>query len=146
MSGQVLHTRRKAGSGGAVSYARTFRFSLSALCLVAVVLLTGCHDENHITVEPGQLVGCWQVTGTQEYWRYRSDYSGVTWDESEDISEEESNLTYTWTINGDELTHVFSGEMGNQAVPKVYTVTSISANAMEWKDIYGMTKTFNKVN
>ena len=98
------------------------------------------------TMEPGQLVGCWQVTGTQEYWRYRSDYSGVTWDESEDISEEESNLTYTWTINGDELTHVFSGEMGNQAVPKVYTVTSISANAMEWKDIYGMTKTFNKVN
>ena len=55
------------------------------------------------------------------------------------MSEEESNLTYEWTINGDELTHVFHGSRGNQAVPKVYTVTSISSSQMEWEDIYGQT-------
>ena len=93
----------------------------------------------HITVEPYQIEGLWQKIGTQEFWRYRVDGTGVTWDESEDVSEEESNLTYEWTINGDELTHVFHGSLGNQAVPKVYTVTSISSSQMEWEDIYGQT-------
>lgn len=104
------------------------------------LLATSCNDERvHITVEPYQIEGLWQKIGTQEFWRYRVDGTGVTWDESEDVSEEESNLTYEWTINGDELTHVFHGSLGNQAVPKVYTVTSISSSQMEWEDIYGQT-------
>ena len=61
------------------------------------------------------------------------------------MTEEESNLTYTWTINGDVLTHVFTGAMANQAVPKVYTITAINDASMTWEDDYGMSYTLIKV-
>jgi hypothetical protein len=71
----------------------------------------------------------------------------VTWDESEDISESESNLRFTWEIaNDDELRMVSSGEMGNQFVPKNYTVTEISSTTMKWEDAFGLTYTLNKVS
>ena len=107
------------------------------------LLATSCIDE-HTTVESYQLHGLWQKFSTQEYWRYRADGTGVTWDESEDVSEEESNLTFEWSINGDELTHIFRGSLGNQAVPKVYTITSISSTQMKWEDDYGQTYTLIK--
>ena len=113
------------------------------------LLLTSCslfeHD-NHITVSDDQLYGCWVKDGSQEYWRYRDDGSGVTWDEAEDITEQESNLTYTWTVRGDELTHIFRGEMGNQAVPKVYTITAITYSTMNWEDDFGITHSFTKTD
>lgn len=126
---------------------KTGRITLSAVA-VATMLFSSCFlfdKETHLDVAPGQLYGCWQKEATQEYWRYRADSTGVTWDESEDISEEESNLVYTWTINGDVLTHVFTGLQENQAVPKVYTVAAIDGTGMEWKDDYGMTYKYIKV-
>lgn len=113
-----------------------------------LLLLSGCslfEKETHITVEEGQLYGKWREGATQVYWRYEEDGTGVTWDEGEDVHEEESNLTYTWTVRGDVLTHVFSGAQGNQAVPKVYTITEVDEGHMVWKDDYGMTKTLSKV-
>jgi len=115
--------------------------------MAAALLTTSCslfEKENHIHVDEGQLYGKWREGTTQIYWRYVSDGTGVTWDEGEDISEEESNLTYNWTVNGDVLTHVFPGAQDNQAVPKVYTITAIDASRMEWKDDYGMTKTLSR--
>ncbi len=115
--------------------------SLALLALLAA----GCHEtETHITVEPEQLVGRWLLDGSQEYWRYRDDYTGVTWDESEGKTEETSNLTFEWTINGDRLMHVFRGEQGNQAVPKVYTVKAINSTTMRWEDDYKMEYNFTK--
>ena len=96
-------------------------------------------SEIHINVNDDELVGLWQKENSQEYWRYNEDYSGVTWDEAEDITEEESNLVYTWSVtDGDVLRHVFTGAEANQAVPKVYTVKEISSVAMTWEDDYGM--------
>ena len=102
-----------------------------------MLLFAGCslfENDNHITVGEDQLYGCWVKAGTQEYWRYRDDGRGVTWDEADDISEEESNLTFTWTVRQDELTHIFRGEMDNQAVPKVYTIKAINNSSMDWED------------
>lgn len=113
------------------------------------MLVSGCSwfdKETHIHVDEDQLYGKWQEGTSQTYWRYLSGGEGVTWDESEGISEEESNLTYSWTLREDVLTHVFTGAQENQAVPKVYTITSIDNSSMEWKDDYGMTKTLVKVN
>lgn len=122
---------------------------LLAVCLVAAMAfaLASCHEEEvHIVVNPDQLVGCWVKNGTQEYWRYLSDSTGVTWDEAEDVSEEESNLRFEWSVSGDVLTHIFHGEQGNQAVPKVYTVKGISPSSMSWEDDYGQQYTLIKVN
>ncbi len=110
--------------------------------------LAGCKKRVvHINVSEGQVVGVWVKNNTREYWRFDSDNTGVTWDESEDISESESNLRFTWEIaNEDELRMVSSGEMGNQFVPKNYTVTEISSTTMKWEDLYGLTSTLNKVS
>ena len=127
----------------------TKRHSLHLLLVAAsTLLLSSCnlftHEETHINVDPAMLTGKWQQDGSQVFWRYVADGTGVTWDESEDITEEESNLTFEWTINGDRLTHVFRGEQGNQAVPKVYTVKEISSSAMRWMDDYKMEYNFTK--
>lgn len=113
----------------------------------ACAMLAGAcgHTEVHINVSDDQLEGVWQKSGTEEYWRYVVDgHTGVTWDLSEDISEEESNLVFTWSVNGDVLRHVFTGAENNQAVPKVYTVKEISSTSMTWVDDYGMTHKFTK--
>lgn len=102
-------------------------------------------SEVHINVSDDQLEGLWQKNDTQEYWRYVVDgHTGVTWDLAEDITEEESNLTFTWSVNGDVLRHTFTGAQNNQAIPKVYTVKEISSTAMTWTDDYGITHKFTK--
>lgn len=108
-------------------------FVLAAGCLT----LGGCLKDFFMIVNPDDLTGRWVVEGTQEYWRFNGDGSGVTWDESEDISEWESNLTFEWSLEMSELTCVFHGANENQAVPKVYTIREITADSMEWEDIYG---------
>lgn len=117
-----------------------------ALLAALVCLVAACGDkENHISVNPSQVEGLWVKSGTEEYWRYNADYSGVTWDESDSIFEQESNLTYRWSLQQDVLTHVFSGAQGNQAVPKVYTITEISSSLMRWEDDYGLSYTLKKI-
>lgn len=120
------------------------------LALIAVVvgamMLTGCYkDDEEVAVDESQLVGLWVKSGSQEYWRYRTDHTGITWDKAENISEEESNLAYRWSVSGAVLTHTFTGAEGNQAVPKVYTITGISSQSMQWEDDYGMSYRLSKV-
>lgn len=110
-------------------------FVLSMGCFV----LNGCGKDFVLDVNADDLTGRWVVEGTREYWRFRSDGRGVTWDEGEDISEEESNLRFEWTLDRDELTCIFRGENENQAVPKVYRIREISSSDMMWEDIYGRT-------
>lgn len=108
---------------------------LSAGCFA----LGGCVKDTFLDVNPDDLTGRWVVEGTQEYWRFKSDGNGVTWDESEDISEWESNLTFEWSLDRDELTCVFHGANENQAVPKVYTIRELAEGRMTWEDVYGRT-------
>ena len=66
--------------------------------------LAGCHKEDtHIDVNKSQVLGTWVKVGTQEYWRYQSGGSGATWDESEDIGGDETNLTFSWTLDGSNI-------------------------------------------
>ena len=107
--------------------------------------LGSCTDDPVLDVNPDDLTGRWVVEGTQEYWRFRNDGTGVTWDESEDIYENESNLRFEWTLDRDELTCVFRGDNKNQAVPKVYRIREITISSMKWEDIYGRTMRFRKM-
>jgi len=124
---------------------KTRRFAFAAIALLAM-LFAACNKDTHIHVDESQLVGRWVKSGTQEYWRYNTDRTGVTWDESEDITEEESNLTYTWSIDEDVLTHIFRGAMDNQAVPKVYTIKEITSTTMRREDDYGLSYTLIKAD
>lgn len=114
---------------------------------LATLAMAACGEkEIPLVVTSDQVVGCWVKNATQEYWRYLDDGTGVTWDESEDMTEEESNLRFEWSVSGDQLTHIFRGEQGNQAVPKLYTVKGISPSAMSWEDDYGQSYTLIRVN
>ena len=121
-----------------------FRLAVMSVLLAGFFLQSGCGKDIVLDVNPDDLSGKWVVENTQEYWRFRSNGTGVTWDESEDISEEESNLKFEWTLDRDELTCVFRGENENQAVPKVYYIREISSSAMKWEDYYGRTTSFVK--
>ncbi len=114
--------------------------------MLFVPLFAACFPaEKHIDVDPQMLHGKWLKVGTQEYWRYYDSGEGATWDESEGKTEATTNLTYTWDLAQDELTHWFRGEQGNQMVPKVYTIKEITSNSMRWRDAYGISSTFTKV-
>ncbi|MBP5678101.1 MAG: hypothetical protein J6W88_06365 [Bacteroidales bacterium] len=113
--------------------------------VLMALAVCACQKDEHINVNPSDLVGKWQRTGTEEYWRINAANDGVTWDESQDISEEESNLTFTWDLDQDEITCLFSGLVENKVVPKVYTIRSISGNNMTWRDEYGLSMSFVRV-
>ncbi len=115
------------------------------MLLPAVGFFVGCSDDPVLDVNSDDLVGKWVVENTQEYWRFRGGGTGVTWDESEDISEEESNLKFEWSLDRDELTCVFRGANENQAVPKVYRIREITASSMKWENIYGQTTRLKKL-
>ena len=117
------------------------------LAILFAPLFAACFGEDtHIDVDPSQIHGKWIKVGSQEYWRYYASGNGATWDESEGKTEETTNLTYTWQLDRDELTHWFRGEQENQMVPKVYTIKEITSISMKWKDNYGITSTYTKVD
>lgn len=100
---------------------------------------------HRIDVNPDDLTGRWVVEGTQEFWHFRNGGTGVTWDESEDISEEESDLQFEWTLNRDELTCVWRDENENRTVPKVYRICEITTSSMKWENIFGQTTKLKKI-
>ena len=95
------------------------------------------------------LIGKWVLTsnGTTgtEYWRYDADFSGATWDTADDVSEDEGQA-FTWTLDGDQLTQIHKFESSGAVVPKVYTITALTASKLVYKDNYSQTFQFTKVN
>lgn len=122
------------------------------------LLLVSCfkhREDERLVVSPEQVTGLWvKDSNPYEYWRFRSDLTGITWDETPDpetgepeMTEDLSNLGYTWKIeNGDVLMFSFPGAMENQDVPKYYYIKEISATTMKWEDEYGLTYTLIKRN
>ena len=120
--------------------------SLIALLLLAVVplLFVGCTPEvEPLVVNDSLLVGKWvKESKPQEYWRYDAEYTGETWDESEDVQEGEG-IKFNWSTEEDQLRLDFYGEMG-QHVYYDYTVVTQTESRLEWKDIYGNKQVFLK--
>lgn len=89
------------------------------------------------------IVGKW-VSGT-EYYRYDSDGTGITWDTSDDVSEEEGQL-YKWEYNSDDnsLTLMHQMEMGG-VIPKYYTLQKLTDNELVYKDKYNDISSFVRV-
>ena len=135
------------------------KFITILMVSAAVALLTvSCikhRDDDRLVVSSEQVTGLWtKVNNPYEYWRFNSDLTGITWDETPDpetgepeMTEELSNLGYTWNIeNGDVLMFSFPGAMENQDVPKYYYITEITTSTMKWEDEVGFTYTLRKVN
>jgi hypothetical protein len=89
------------------------------------------------------LLGKWQ-SGTL-YYKYAFDGSGTTWDEADDVKEDEAQ-SFTWALVQSELTHIHIMEIGVTVVTKVYTVTELTSSSLKYKDSFGKTFSFVKVD
>lgn len=127
---------------------------LTNYILVIVLVAIGfssCTPDNDIYDET-LLLGKWEREyfdkdlnqQVKEYYRYDSNKKGVTWVPSEDITEEEAQA-FTWSLVKSELTHIHIMESGSAGVPKVYTVTELSASTLRYKDGFKNTFTYIKV-
>lgn len=105
-------------------------------------LIVSCIEDLPTTFDENLLYGKWQ-SGTLFY-KYISDGSGTTWDTADDVQEAEGQA-FTWTLVEAELTHIYVLEIGG-SVPKVYTVTKLTATSLVYEDDYGTSYSFTKVN
>ncbi|MCH4895731.1 hypothetical protein E0494_03325 [Marinilabiliaceae bacterium JC040] len=114
-----------------------------ALCFVSIILLsTSCTKEEDKDFDQQLLLGKWQE-GTL-YERYDVGGTGATWDTADDVKESEAQ-PFTWTLKKDQLGQVHLMQNGTK-VPKTYTVTELSATTLSYKDDFGKSYTFKKVN
>ena len=124
------------------------------LCLIVALSFSACGD---ITTEndydTSMLYGKWQEgTVFEQYYSSNIERvlangdtvqaNGTTWDESDDVSEDEAQL-FNWTLTGSTLKHEHVGTF--VMVPKVYTVTSLTSSELVYEDDYGTAHHFSKV-
>lgn len=132
------------------------RLSVLLISLVvgfSVFLFSSCGEDDGGN-KSKLIVGKWlqsnvdPASTSRIYWRYRDNGTGVTWDENLDtlyyVGENESNMTYTWSIYDDVLTHTLRGEEGNVFVQKIYTIKEVGSEKMVWEDRYGEEITLRK--
>ena len=115
---------------------------MASVALMALLTFLSCkHDPSF---DMSLIIGKW-VSGT-EYWRYDNDSTGVTWDEGDDVHEDEAQ-PFTWSFDDETntLTHVHQMEMGG-VVPKSYTMTQLDDTKLEYRDRFGQTYSFERVN
>jgi len=121
------------------------RFALIFVSIAATVLsMTSCSsddDDVNPNFDESLIIGKWK-SGTL-YERYDLDYSGATWDTADDVTEAEAQ-NFTWTITKDQLEQIHIIENGGK-VPKVYTITNLTATTLVYEDAYGKSKSFSKI-
>lgn len=124
---------------------KNFKSILIAIFAFSAIILsfTSCSPDTDIEFDETLLYGKWQENDTQNFEVYKEDGTGYTWDEADDVTEAEAQH-FTWTLKGENLTHIHIMEMGAN-IPKVYTVTKLSATELAYKDDYGKIHTFSKI-
>jgi hypothetical protein len=110
------------------------------------LLFSSCTKED-ISFDETLLYGKWvSTTGLHSgsvYYKYLSDGTGGTWDEADNVFESEAQ-GFTWTLVKSDLTqiHLIGG---TPQVPKVYTVTELTATSLKYHDDFGVSSSFSKV-
>ena len=125
--------------------------SLAIIAVTAIIVsMSSCAPDTDIEFEKTLLHGKWQeinivdniIDTTLNFEVYNADGTGYTWDEADDVTENEAQ-PFTWTLEGDALTHIHIMEMSAN-IPKIYTVTKLTATELAYEDDFGTIHTFNK--
>jgi len=111
-----------------------------SFALTAIFSTSCTKDDTSPSFDESLIIGKWK-SGTL-FERYDSDKTGATWDTSDDVTEEEGQQ-FTWTITKDQLEQIHIIENGG-SVPKVYTITELTASTLKYEDDYGVAKSFTK--
>ena len=119
------------------------------LCLLLFTALWACtpDDPTEGDFDVTNLYGKWCQEGTKIYYKYNDDGTGATWDESDDVYEDEAQA-FTWEVDGSEMIHIHLTETGTAQIPKYYIITFLSFDELDHYDAYVTTKKykFYKVN
>ena len=119
--------------------------------------MTSCFGSSEEpTFAENDLLGLWQETGTEAYVRFTSEQDeageykyGREWDESEDIFESDllpyGNGWFKYKLVQSDLTEIHLMDNGGAEVPKIYVVTKLTDTALQYKDDFGTTHSFDKV-
>lgn len=109
--------------------------------VVIGALFTSCQKEDE-SFDETLLYGK-RRSGTLFY-RYLSNGSGKTWDEGDDVYEDEAQ-SFSWTLEKSEFTHIYVMGIGG-VVPKVYKLTELTATSLKYQDDFGKRFSFVKVS
>ena len=84
------------------------------------------------------LYGKWRpISGTSLYFRYDRNGTGTTWNPNEGVEENDTGGDFTWELAKSELTQIHLMEtVGGVVIPKVYTVTELTATSLKYKDSF----------
>lgn len=95
-------------------------------------------DENQIAKFTQDIVGKWQLDGTNEFWRFDAKGSGSVaygenWDEGEDVHEGEGN-DFRWEIDKNGLMVIYknNGDYNTPEPEAPYSIKSITSEKMIW--------------
>lgn len=110
---------------------------LVSLCVV-LFLFAGCNKKKF---DVADLYGRW-ASGTL-YEIYNASGNGLTWDESDDVTEEEAQ-SFTWELEDATLTRYHQMEGSAAVVPKTYTIKTLTATTLVYETSGGKTFTFTK--
>lgn len=133
---------------------RSILFSTLACIMIAMTSCFGSSEEP--TFVENDLLGLWQETGTEAYVRFTSEKDdtgaykyGREWDESEDIFESDllpyGNGWFKYKLVKSDLTEIHLMDNGGAEIPKIYVVTKLTDTALQYKDDFGTTHSFDKV-
>ena len=106
-----------------------------------ILLLLACKKKEK-EFDKSLLSGKWNQGSV--YDRYLADGTGWTWDTSDDMTEEDARK-FEWTLSNADFTIIDIGEMGHR-VPKLYTMTELTSSSLKYKDDYGKSYSFQKVD
>ncbi|MDA3820391.1 MAG: lipocalin family protein [Candidatus Delongbacteria bacterium] len=114
---------------------------LAILSFIGLSFFVSSEPAEPTSFDESLLHGKW-VEGTV-YERYNADKTGYTWDTADDVSEEEAQ-DFTWSLDEDQLVQIHIMEIGGN-IPKTYTVTELTETNLTYKDDYGATHNYTKV-
>ena len=118
--------------------------------------MTSCFGSSEEpTFMENDLLGLWQETGTEAYVRFTSEKDetgeykyGREWDE-EDRFESDllpyGNGWFKYKLKQSDLTEIHFMDNGGAEIPKIYVVTKLTDTALQYKDDFGTTHSFDKV-
>ncbi len=124
---------------------------IAFLALVAIAVVS-CSDKSS-EFDEYLLIGKWERPSPlndeeaqgYEYYRYDIGGIGASWDEADDVTEEEAQ-EFKWTLIKSDLTLTHKIETTDQyGIPKVYTVIKLTTTELVYKDDFGITYEFTKV-
>jgi len=125
--------------------------------VVIAVAMTSCFGpSNEPDFVEANLLGLWQETGTEAYVRFTNEQDdkgeykyGREWDESEDIFESDlkpyGNGWFKYKLVKSDLTEIHLMDNSGAEIPKIYVVTKLTDTALQYKDDFGTTHSFDKV-